>query len=76
LVLFGRHQDAVTTEEINLLADADIVVSFLANVVVPFAVVGFPPEVFLHCPRPRERIVDRRNFVVKQLLVCFIAIHM
>src|SRR5436190_556397 len=65
LVLLCRHQVAVGTEEVDLLADANIVVSFLAHVVIPLAVLGLAPEALLHRPGLGEGVVDRRDLVVK-----------
>src|SRR6266853_5495014 len=73
LILAGRHQVAVAAEEIVLLADNDVIVVLGALVILPqhlaFAAIGLG-----HGPGPRQRMVDRGDFVMKEVGVILVEI--
>src|SRR6266446_8069405 len=68
LILAGRHQVAVATHEIVLLADDDVIVVLGTIVLVP-AFVRDALIVLGHGPRLRERVIDDRDLVEHQVLV-------
>src|SRR5258708_3099219 len=63
LVLHGGHQEAVAAEVINLLADADMCISFAANrVAEPSRLVGRDASVgFVYKPRAGQGMIDGGN---------------
>src|SRR5262249_48227633 len=68
LVLDGGHQQAVTAEEVNLLADADVNIAFAANrMSEPDRLVRHSaPERLVDHPGPGQRMVRGGDVVVEQ----------
>src|SRR5437660_5060676 len=68
LVLLGRHQEAICAQHIVLLADFDVIVVLGAVDLAPVR-----PRIWLaaialgHRPRTRQRMVEHRDFVVKDI---------
>src|SRR5207302_1520314 len=68
LTLPGRHQIAVGAEKIILAPDLDVTVAFRANLFEPLGSFDLLANVFLgHRPRARKRVVDRGDFVGKDV---------
>src|ERR1700730_18142809 len=76
LVLHGGHQEAVAAEEINLVADADMSISFAASrAAEPSRLVGrAAPVGCVHQPRPSQGMVDGGDVVVQQIRVGLVEI--
>src|SRR5262249_43018039 len=70
LTLLHRHQEAVGGHEVALLADIDMLIVLGAIVEVPGDVcTGFAHVALGDGPRPRQRMVDRRDLVDQHVLV-------
>jgi hypothetical protein len=66
LILSCRHQEAIDTQEIILLADDDLVIALGAIVFDPArARIWIALEHLVDAPRPRERVVDHRDLVME-----------
>src|SRR6266436_1883154 len=73
LILLDRHHIAVLADEIVVLADADVVIILAAIIEMPDrSRVGFAMVFFGNGPRAGQRIIDRRDFVEKNVLVSLI----
>src|SRR5262245_450398 len=68
LALPGRHQKAVRTAEIALLADDDVIIGLGAEIFRPERI-GLAVVVALHGPRAGQGIVDRGDLVMQQVAV-------
>src|SRR5262249_3524652 len=69
LILLLRHQETVAADEVDLLVNGDVDVVLDAVVLLPGDVLGAPLIVLHHRPRPRQRVVGRGYFVVKDVWV-------
>src|SRR5262245_66615457 len=75
LVLLLRHEQAVATDEVDLLVDGDIGVGFDAVVLLPRDVLGTPPVVLHHSPWPRQRVVDGGHLIVEDVGIGLVEIE-
>jgi len=71
LVPAGRHQVAVGAQEIEVLADDDVIVVFAALEFVPEDV-ALAVEGLHHHPGSGQRIVDRRDLVTQDVRARFV----
>src|SRR4029453_7234503 len=77
LILLGRHQEAVGTEEIVLLADDDMNVVFGADVLAPpdRSLGGDAAIVLDDGPGTRQCIVEHRDLVVQNVGISLVEIN-
>src|SRR5262249_40932028 len=78
LALAGRHQEAVATDEIVILADHDVVVTLGADIFEPYGLLAAEEvaPVGLHDrPWTREGVVIGRNFAAQHCLVGLVEVH-
>src|SRR5262249_11293061 len=76
LVLLGGHQVAVAAEEVAFLADFDVTIALRPNFLDPLRLLDRYTRIFLcHYPRPRQRVVDRRDFVVEDARICLVGVN-
>src|SRR5215471_4081286 len=68
LVLARRHQIAIAGEEVEFLADNDVVVVLAALILRPEDV-ALAPERLQHRPWPGQRVVDGGDLITKQIIV-------
>src|SRR5205823_3049775 len=75
LALLGRHQESVVAQHIVLAAQEDVLIGFDAS--------GLGPDrphlrraaiILNHRPRPRQPVIDDRDFIVQDVLVPFVAV--
>src|SRR5579883_223407 len=74
LSFLHRHQGAVGTDEIHILADEDVRVAFDTAVLCPDHVLG-AAIALEHRPRPREGIVERGDGIVQNLRIGWVEIN-
>jgi len=75
LVLLLGHQEPVAADEIHLLVDRDVDVALDAIVFFPGDILGVPPVILCHRPRPRERIVNRGQLIMQGVRVGLVQIE-
>ena len=73
MVFLGRHQIAVSAEHIVFVPDMEMLVALGANRLDPDWV-GLAVVVLSYCPRSGQRIVDRCNFVMQNVLIGFVEV--
>src|SRR5882672_5511198 len=71
LVFARRHQIAIAGEEVEFLADNDVIVVLAALILSPKDV-ALAPERLQHRPRPGQRVVDGGDLIMKQVLVLLV----
>src|SRR6266849_6884569 len=74
LALLDRHQVAIRTQQIVLVADRDVVVAFDTVVFRPNSLL-LTTVVSRHRPRARQRMIDRGHFVVKNIRIVLIEVN-
>src|SRR5215813_10308594 len=75
LTLLRRHQEAVGTEEVALLADGDVIVVLRTQIFAPERMLlGRPAVALRHRPWPRQRVVDDGDLVAQDVAVALVEI--
>src|SRR6266849_3980014 len=71
LILAGRHQHSVAAQIVVFASDHDLPVIFIADEFWPLGglQIGIADISFVDGPRPRQGIVDYRDFVMKNIAV-------
>jgi hypothetical protein len=72
LVLLDGHQEPIPAQEIRVGPDDQIVVALGAGNTAPVRIgIGIAPIRLVDAPRPRQRIVEYGDFLVKALISAF-----
>src|SRR5258706_879452 len=71
LVFARRHQIAITGEEVEFLADNDVIVVLAALILRPEGA-ALAPECLQHRPWPGQRVVHGGDLITKQVLVLLV----
>src|SRR5262245_25094738 len=73
LAFLGRHQQAVRTQEVILIADHDLAVAFVADAFAPaWTRIRVAPEGLVHAPRLRQGVVEHGNLIMKDVRITLI----
>src|ERR1700719_2516101 len=75
LVLLGRHQKPVPAQEIVFLANGNLPVALGDVIFWPVRTrIGVAHIFFIHGPRTRQSMIDRGDFVVKDIWIGLVAV--
>src|SRR5260370_27200494 len=67
LVLLGGHQEPISTQEIRVRSDDHIIVALGAGNTAPVRIgIGIAPIRLVDAPRPRQRMDEYADFLVKE----------
>src|SRR5229473_7833281 len=70
LVLLGGHQEPIPAQEIRVRSDDHIVVALGARNSAPARIgIGITPIRLVDAPRPRQRMVEYGDFLMKEVCV-------
>jgi hypothetical protein len=66
----------VPAKEVALLADFDITIALGTNFLDPLRLLDWHTRIFLcNCPRPCQRVVDRRDLVIEDVRIGLIGLN-
>jgi hypothetical protein len=73
-LIFPRgHQQSVPAQEIVLVADHDFCAVLRAVILMPIrAGIGVAHLPFVHCPRLGQGVIDRSDFIMKDVRICLV----